>query len=237
MLLGATDYSDVLTIIEIVVASAVFITVISYIFKDNAAYKMLSHILLGAATAYAIYLIWTQALRPKWWTPFSTAVLQVLGGEFDPNVLWFFALVPGLMWYTLYTKKHAWMSRVVFGMFIGMGAGLAFKAYFLLIMPQVSNSFRPPVAIEEGHFLLQQTIKNVLFTVTLLTVLIYFVFTLRMDTPLVDRGRTFGRWTIMICFGALFGFTVMTRMSYFLERLNYVKEELIEGVLKAAFGG
>ena len=74
-------------------------------------------------------------------------------------------------------------------------------------------------------------LKNLLFTGTLVSVLIYFIFTFRMEAPLVHRGRTFGRWTIMICFGTLFGFTVMTRMSYFLERLNYVKEELLTKVL------
>ncbi|MBN1919154.1 MAG: hypothetical protein JW889_14710, partial [Verrucomicrobia bacterium] len=79
------------------------------------------------------------------------------------------------------------------------------------------------------------TIKNLLFTATLVCVLVYFLFTFRGEMTLVSHTRTYGRWMMMICFGTLFGFTVMTRMSYFLERLNYVKTELIEGVFKALF--
>lgn len=227
----ADIYTDPLKIVEVAIGSLVFLIVISYVFKDNPAYKMLSHILLGAGTGLGIYLVWMLALKPNWWDHVSRAVEQLAKGEPDLNLLWILCIVPGLMWYTLYTKKLSWMSRIVFGLFIGLGAGLAFKTYFLLIMPQVTNSFRPLLVIGDGGLDLRQTIKNLLFTGTLLSVLIYFLFTLRMETRLVRRGRTFGRWTIMICFGTLFGFTVMTRMSYFLERLNYIKEELLTKVL------
>jgi hypothetical protein len=135
------------------------------------------------------------------------------------------------MWYTLYFKKLEWMSRIIFGMFIGMGAGLAFKNYLLLIVPQITNSFKPLVVLTEGGRIdLATSINNVLFLATLITILIYFFFTFRMEVPLVSRARGYGRWMMMICFGTLFGFTVMTRMSYFLERLRYVKIELIQSV-------
>jgi hypothetical protein len=114
-------------------------------------------------------------------------------------------------------------------------AGLAFKNYLLLIVPQITQSFKPLVAMRDGAFDWGATVKNLLFTATLVCVLVYFLFTFRKEVTLVTPARTYGRWMMMICFGTLFGYTVMTRMSYFLERLNYVKTELIEGVLKTIF--
>jgi hypothetical protein len=224
-----THYTDGIKIAEVVIASVTFLVVISYIFKDNAAYKLFSHIMLGAGTGFGVYQIWAQVLKPNWWDPVKLGVTVLFTrGDVTVNLLWILCLVPGLMWYTLYSKRLSWMSRIVFGLFIGLGAGLAFKTYFLLIMPQVKDSFRPLIVIGQHSF--KDTVKNLLFTGTFVTVLIYFIFTLRMETPFVQRGRTFGRWTIMICFGTLFGYTVMTRMSYFLERLDYVRVELFQKV-------
>jgi hypothetical protein len=210
--------------------------VISYLFKETSVYKMLTHILLGCATAVTIKIVAYNALGPNWWAPMAEGFRSVGRGVWSPKVLWALCLVPGAMWYTLYFKKLEWMSKIVFGLFIGMGAGLAFKSYLLLIVPQITGSFQPLVALDEtGGFDPVTTLKNVLFIATLVSVLVYFFFTFKREMPLIRHTRSYGRWMMMICFGTLFGFTVMTRMSYFLERLNYVKTELIEGVFKTLF--
>jgi hypothetical protein len=227
-----TQYTDPFKIAEVMLATITFLIVISYIFKDSSAYRMLSHLLLGAATAVTVAILYRNVLRPNWWLPMSQGFASVGAGKWDWKVLWLLCLVPGAMWYTLYFKKLEWMSRIIFGLFIGMGAGLAFKNYLLLIVPQITNSFKPIVALTEGGRVdVATSINNVLFLATLVTILVYFFFTFRMEVPLVNRARGYGRWMMMICFGTLFGFTVMTRMSYFLERLRYVKIELLQRVL------
>ena len=126
MLAGAAEYKDVFKIVEVVVGTITFLIVISYIFKDNSAYKMLSHLLLGAATAITIVILYRNVLVPNWWTPMSQGFSDTFAsGKWNWNILWLLCLVPGAMWYTLYFKRLEWMSRIVFGMFIGMGAGLA----------------------------------------------------------------------------------------------------------------
>ena len=231
MLAQVADYTDVFKIIEILVGTVTFLVVISYVFKETAVYRMVSHIVLGAATAVAIMVTWRDVVHPNWWLPVSKGFAGLGRGSWDWNILWVLCLVPGLMWYTLYFKKLEWMSRIVFGLFIGMGAGLAFKNYLLLIVPQITQSFKPIVAMRDGAFDWGATIKNLLFIATLVCVLVYFLFTFRKEVTLVTPARAYGRWMMMICFGTLFGFTVMTRMSYFLERLNYIKEELLTKVL------
>jgi len=231
LMLALFDYSDSFKVVEIFVGTITFFIVLSYIFKDSPVYKMLNHIMLGVATAIFAAITWRDVLRPNWWIPLTTGFEALhKTGKWDSNILWVLCVIPGAMWYTLYFKKLEWMSRIVFGLFIGMGAGLAFKNYLLLIIPQITQSFKPLVAFQDGHFSLFGTIKNLLFLATLVTVLVYFFFTFRMEAPLFQRTRAYGRWMMMICFGTLFGYTVMTRMSYFLERLRYIKINLIEGV-------
>ncbi len=226
----APTYTDAAKIIEVLIGTITFMVVISYVFKETAVYRMVNHIVLGVATGIAIMITWRDIVHPNWWLPVSQGFASIGEGSWNWNVLWVLCLVPGAMWYTLYFKKLAWMSRIVFGLFIGMGAGLAFKNYLLLIVPQITQSFKPLVAMRDGAFDWGATIKNLLFTATLMSVLVYFFFTFRREIRPVNHARLYGRWMMMICFGALFGYTVMTRMSYFLERLNYVKEELLRGV-------
>jgi len=210
--------------------------VTSCLFKETSAYKMLTHILLGCATAVTIRMVSLGVLSPNWWKPMMEGFRSLGQGVWSWKVLWLLCLVPGAMWYTLYFKKLEWMSKIIFGLFIGMGAGLAFKSYLLLIVPQVTDSFRALVVFgPDGRFDPSTTLRHVLFSATLVSVLVYFFFTFRREMPLISHTRAYGRWMMMICFGTLFGFTVMTRMSYFLERLNYVKTELIEGVFRAMF--
>jgi hypothetical protein len=231
MPLAVVDYTDPYMIVQIAVGTLTFLIVMSYVFEDNAAYKMLTHILLGCATAVTIMILYKNVLRPNWVEPVRQGVGNLAKGKWDPKLFWLLCLVPGAMWYTLYSKKRAWMSRLVFAMFIGMGAGLAFKKYLLLIVPQVTKSFRPLIALAPGGGLdWGTTIHNTLFTAALVSVLVYFFFTFRSESPLLRRTRAWGRWMMMICFGTLFGFTVMTRMSYLLERLRYIKIELIQGI-------
>ena len=228
----APDYHDPFIIAEIALGTITFLIVISYLFKETSVYKMLTHILLGCATAVTIRVVTLSGLGPNWWKPMTEGFRSLGQGVWSWKVLWVLCLVPGAMWYTLYFKKLEWMSKVIFGLFIGMGAGLAFKSYLLLIVPQITDSFRSLVVLGPGGgFDVATTIQNILFTATLVSVLVYFFFTFRREAPLISHTRAYGRWMMMICFGTLFGFTVMTRMSYFLERLNYVKTELIQGVL------
>jgi hypothetical protein len=58
MLLAVAEYRDAFKIIEVVVGTITFLIVISYIFKDSSVYKMLTHILLGTATAITIVVLY-----------------------------------------------------------------------------------------------------------------------------------------------------------------------------------
>ena len=68
-------------------------------------------------------------------------------------------------------------------------------------------------------------LDNWVFFLTLASVMTYFFFSFRRRSVLVEKTSMLGRYMLMIGFGAFFGNTVMTRMSYLIDRLMFLVDE------------
>ena len=64
----------------------------------------------------------------------------------------------------------------------------------------------------------------------------YFFFSLRTDSRLVRVPMRTGRAMLMIALGAMFGNTVMTRMAYLIERIQFLYEDWLLSFLPALPG-
>jgi hypothetical protein len=67
--------------------------------------------------------------------------------------------------------------------------------------------------------------RNWLFVAILLTVMSYFFFSVPHEGKggrALGRSATLGRWFLMIAFGAMFGNTVMARISLFIGRVYFL---------------
>jgi len=199
------------------------IALYSVLYRENPLYRFAEHLFLGLATGLGLYMTWKTVLYPMWWQELSQ-------GRWP----WIFALVAGLMYYTIYSKRLAWMSRLVMMTMMGLGAGLAFRAFFGTFMPQIGASFKPLIVVQSaagggtdvaGSVFASFT--NILFLVTLLCVMTYFFFSFEHKRAGVRRAAALGRWLMMIAFGAMFGSTVMARMSLFIGRLDFLFREWI----------
>ena len=90
-------------------------------------------------------------------------------------------------------------------------------------MPQIIGSFKPLVVWDKaGQFDLGTSLSNIIFVITLLSVMTYFFFSVDHDKPGLKQASTLGRWLMMVCFGAFFGTTVMARMALMVERLEFL---------------
>ena len=210
----------------------VTLAVFSYLARDNPFYRLVQQAALGASVGIGLVIAWQQILAPMWWTPIRTA----LDGTGDARgAWWLLALVPGALWYFQFSKKYFWLSTLVSGLFVGVAAGLAFKGQILLIMPQIGASLKPlnPFAGPEGFTwtALAQCLSNLVFLVGMFTTLLYFFFSIRTDSRWFATPIRVGRIMIMISLGAMFGATVMTRMSYLIERLQFLYEIWLKPLL------
>ena len=179
------------------------------LYRENAIYTFFEHIYIGLAAGYTIFLVWSEVLKPLWWDK------MIIEGKW----LWAFAPVVGSLFYFVYVRKHAWISRIAFGFFMGLGAGGSLKAFVTTYIPQIQASFKP---LYGPGLSVAQALNNVLFITILLTAMIYFFFSIEHRSKAIRYSANTGRWFLMFAFGAIFGSTVMARMSLLIGRLYFL---------------
>ena len=131
---------------------------------------------------------------------------------------WIITLVIGAMFYFVFSQKHMWISRLVFGTFMGLFAGMQFKAFAGMNIDQIRASFKPLYV--PGNAM--QSVNNILFVLILLTVMSYFFFSFEHKNKITAFPSKVGRWVLMFAFGAMFGATVMARMSLLIGRVYFL---------------
>jgi hypothetical protein len=188
----------------------------SILYRENAFYRAAEHIFIGLGTGYGLYFAWTTILYPQWWQPMTEQ------GQWP----WVFAFVAGALYYAIYTKRFVWMSRWIMITMLGLFAGMEFKGWTNTYLPQIASSFKPllldPPRFPYIHF------TNLVFLLTLISVMVYFLFSFEHRSKVVRRTAGTGRWLMMIAFGAIFGSTVMARMSLFIGRLYFLFHDWIK---------
>jgi hypothetical protein len=196
----------------------------SILYRENPAYRLAEHVFLGVATGYGLYVVWKDVLFPMWYTPLFR----------EHAWPWVLALVAGGMYYTIYSKRLAWMSRMVMMTMMGLAAGLTFRAFSGQYLRQIGASFKPLVVLQRTPVggldvpgSLFASFTNMLFVVALVSVMTYFFFSFEQRRKAVRNTAGLGRWLMMIAFGAMFGSTVMARLSLFIGRLVFLFGEWI----------
>lgn len=195
------------------------LAIFSFLFRENRVYRFAEHTLLGLGIGFGVATTITDILIPKWWTPLTVGMREQQWGVV---ALAMAQCSLGLLWYGLYSRRTVWLSRIVMGLTIGAGAGLAFKAEVNDKLPQIIASFKSPYVPASEATTFNNSINNTLFVLIMLAVLSYFFFSFEQKHPVVRAGARTGRFFLMITFGVFFGNAIMTRMSVFIERIWFL---------------
>ena len=224
------------------------LAIYSFLYRENPFYRVFEHMYIGIATGLGLVIslerfVWPKLLGPILNTSpatYPTPPQWVAQGaeltstvDYGPMVLlYLFPMAFGLGFYTIYSKKYSWVSRIVISFSLGYGGGLAFKGFFAEFVPQVVSSFKPLYVPAD----IAASVNNVIFVGTLLCVMTYFFFSFEHDRPGIRQASATGRWLMMISFGAFFGATIMARMSLLIERLQFFTEQWLPNFGKLAGG-
>jgi len=191
----------------------------SFLYKDNPFYKFAEHLVVGVSAGYfVVLLIWT-SLKPKLW---DTVV-----GNFSHE--WFYILpaILGIMMWFRFSRKLSWVSRYPIAVYIGIGSGLAIP----LNMQNYVNRQLSATMIPVG-FGSWPNFWNIFIVAGVICGVIYFFFS-KEHKGIFGGFAKVGIWVLMIGFGASFGFTVMARISLFVNRISFLEDYY--HVLKALF--
>lgn len=240
------------------VGAVVTIGLYSVLWRENKVYRLFEHIFVGLAVGWSIVALWSENLQKNWWDRMMGTAPS--GDSPGTLGLWLFAaLIPlGLMGYFVFSRKHNWVSRIPIGILIGIGSGQTIQLWWDQYGRLIQGSFRPifpstwesltvpsriGVPPEEAARIAAQTyptqaLNNLIFILTLLIVMSYFLFSFELKSKFFQATNRTGRWLMMVAFGAIFGSTVMARFALVIDRLSYVFIEwLQEGVWRSLTGG
>ncbi|MFQ6032199.1 MAG: hypothetical protein ACE5K2_04680, partial [Candidatus Zixiibacteriota bacterium] len=114
--------------------------------------------------------------------------------------------------------KIGWISRWALAVVVGTTAGLWLINYLVSnAMKQVQHTITPLYVAGD----LNATIGSIIIVVGTFCGLIYFFFSKEHKGAFGGAAKV-GIWFIMITFGASFGYTVMSRMSLLIARMDFL---------------
>jgi len=212
------------------------LAVFSFLIKENPLFRLFEHIFIGISTGLGLIVsvksfIWPKILEPL--LGFDIVTFPDGSRSSDYNYFLLLYLIPmsfGTLYYFIYSQKHNWLAKLVIGFSLGMSGGIAFKGFFNEMLPQLVTSFKPLLVYASGAIDWKESLGNMVFVFTLLSVMYYFFFSIKFEAAPLRRISTSGRWLMMVSFGAFFGSTVMARMALLVERLQFLIDDWFTAV-------
>lgn len=185
------------------------LAIFSFLYKDNPFYRFAERLFIGATLGYSIALTWHNVLKPKLIFPLQHNEYHLI----IPMCL-------GLLYFSRFFPKQAWLSRWPMAFTIGVGSGLSFP------LTMQAYIFRQL----QGTMITALTFSNLVLFVGVVTTLTYFYFSTEHKRVIGGIARI-GIWYMMLSFGAAFGYTVMARVSLLIGRFQFLLHDWL-GVIK-----
>ncbi len=204
------------------IAALLTLAIYSFLYKDNPIYRFAESLLIGISVGFLLVTTFETTLMPKAFEPLAISFTGIFGsGGFGAFGSFLWLLVPvtlGLLMFTRFVPKYAWMSRVALALYIGFGAGASIPANMQsYILNQIDATIRPFLAIDS----FAAAVNAAVILVGLISTLSYFYFS-KAHTGIFGKAARLGTFYLMIFFGATFGYTVMARISLLIGRLTFL---------------
>ena len=194
------------------VAGLLTLGIFSFLYKDNPVYKICEAIFVGVSAGYWAIEYFYSALYKKFWQGVNP---PVEGTESD-WLLWGGAILGSMMLLRL-VPRISWLSRWPLSFIVGATAGLYMIIFFVSnAMNQIASTMQPLIKDEWTA-----TLGAITVAVGTITGLIYFFFSKEHKGVFGGAARV-GIWFLMVTFGASFGYTVMSRMSLLIGRMDFI---------------
>ena len=191
---------------------AVFLTlcIFSFLYRDNPFYKFAEHLLVGISVGYFLVTAVNTTVLPKLILPLFQ----------QGNLVYIIPGILGFVMFARFSPRLSWLSRISLALVIGAGAGVSIPAVMQAqIMAQMKASMVSFASI-----------NGIIIVLAISTTLIYFFFSKEHKGWFGGTAKV-GIWFLMIFFGATFGYTVMSRISLLIGRMQFLLGDFL-GIIK-----
>lgn len=211
------------------ISVALTLCTFSFLYRDNPFYKFSESLFVGVSAGYFTIILIYNGLIPTlfdriwigqpWW--------QLWGGKF-----WYFIpFALGLMMWFRFSKKKSWISRYPIAFYLGIATGAAIPLEMQnRVNRQLFDTLKAP-DFSAGFF---SGISDIVIIVGVICGLFYFFFSVAHKGTFGGVAKI-GIYTLMIGFGASFGYTVMGRISLFIERVQTIRDWVGRGSENGGF--
>jgi len=197
-------------IIGTLIAAAFTLMIYSFFYKENKAYRFAEHVFIGLAVAHGTVI----TSKYVWDTALSRVITK-------GDAFWILPILVGLLFPFFFSKKYFWIYRIPVSMVVGTGIGLGvaglMRSQFIDQIVGTIALPNPKATWYSGSY----PVNAALIAIGVIGTLFFFIFTTEQKGPLLVASHI-GRWTMMVAFGAAFGFTVMARMSLLIGRMQFL---------------
>lgn len=216
---------------------AAFLTlgIFSFLYKDNPWYKLTEAIFVGISAGYWVIVLFWDNLYGKFWIGAGEFTLEWLKALFSGTqkpgmssdvdlMLWIGAILGFLMLLRL-VPRAGWISRWPLAFIVGATAGLWLINYVSTnVIAQAQATMLPLFSKEFGAGFnagAYDIVGGMVIFIGTFTGLIYFFFS-KAHTGAFGGAAKVGIFFLMVTFGASFGYTVMSRMSLLIGRIDFL---------------
>lgn len=184
----------------------------SFLYRDNPFYRVAEHLFVGVSVGYFTLILWYTGLVPtlfdrigdgKWW--------------------YFFPAILGMMMWFRFSKKKGWISRYPIAFYLGIATGVAIPVE---MQNRVNRQLADTLIAPDFSVGFWNGISEIVIIVGVLSGLFYFFFSVAHKGVFGGIAKT-GIYILMIGFGASFGYTVMGRISLFIQRVQYTRDWML----------
>ena len=202
--------------IGIMVGTGFTIAIFSFIYRDNALFKLAEHLYVGAAAGYLFHMVWYDVMIRDLYMP----LFKPDEGA-KPDLWLLLPIVLGVLLLFRLSRRLEFLSRIPFAFLTGFFAGQAIpNAIAAQILEQIGPTLIPIFGADGFNF------DALVILCGVISVLIYFFFSVE-HTGFIGKVSRVGVWFLMVSFGASFGYTVMARMSLLIGRISYLFHDWI----------
>jgi hypothetical protein len=199
--------SATVTLLWTTLGALLTVATFSFLYRDNPIYKVAEHLVVGVGAGYFLVLLVYTTLKPK------------LFDALAEGHLWY--IIPGvlgvLMWLR-FSRKLSWISRYSIAFYIGT-SGVSIPLY---MYNNVNRQVSSTLDLGMGFGSLTE-VWGILIVLGTLAGLVYFFFS-KAHKGAFGGFAKFGILVLMIGFGASFGYTVMARISLFVQRIAELED-------------
>lgn len=222
--------------IGIWVAAIFTLAIFSFLYKDNAIYKVAESVVVGVSAGYAMVIGFWDMIVPNLLGKLVPVFVQThfLPGMTDTSVNWLY-IVPavfGILLLMRLAPKGQWLSLWALAFIVGTTAAIRMVGYIEGdFLSQINATVKPIYQVVEGangsvdtYSTIWASIRQFTLLIGVLACLTYFFFSVEHKGVVGGVARV-GIWFLMITFGAAFGFTVMGRIALLAARFEFLFDD------------